>query len=66
MRLTMKQVYKQAKERPDLITFVIDPGWVKTGTWITDDMMSSMDLYTIQRWEEKVPSWSHTNPRLVC
>jgi hypothetical protein len=25
-------MYKQATERQDLIIFVVDPGWVKTGT----------------------------------
>lgn len=25
------QTYKQAKERPDLVPFLVDPGWVKTG-----------------------------------
>lgn len=25
------QTYKQAKERPDLIPLLVDPGWVKTG-----------------------------------
>ena len=28
------QTNKQAKERPDLIPFVVDPGWVKTGKQI--------------------------------
>lgn len=25
------QAYKQAKTQPDLIAYVVDPGWVKTG-----------------------------------
>jgi hypothetical protein len=31
--LTNRQTYKQAKERPDLIAFVVDPGWVKTRSY---------------------------------
>ena len=28
---SVSQTYKQAKAEPDLISFVIDPGWNKTG-----------------------------------
>ena len=31
-KTTPRQTYKQAKQRPDLIAFVVDPGWVKTRT----------------------------------
>ena len=33
--LTIYQTYKQAKEKPNIIFYVVDPGWVKTGESIS-------------------------------
>jgi hypothetical protein len=44
--MLFSQTYKQAKERPDLIIFCVDPGWVKTGMWTEIYMVHQTDCAT--------------------